>query len=145
MADISDESALQSQSSSSDTPSRLMRLLWNAAGTMALALGLIGIALPILPTTPFLLVAAACYLKGSRRMYEWMTGNRWFGRYLRDYMEGRGIPMRTKILSLAVLWFVIGFTALFITESPILKVVLLAVAVGVTVHLAMIKTKCYND
>jgi len=122
--------------------SRLKRLLWSTAGTIALALGFIGIAVPVMPTTPFLLLAAACYLRGSRRMYDWLMGNRWFGTYLLDYMEGRGIPMITKVLTLVVLWSTIGFSMIFITTNPILRVILLVIAVGVTFHLAMVKTRC---
>jgi len=115
------------------------------AGTIALALGIIGIAIPILPTTPFLLLAAACYLRGSSRMYDWLVGNRWFGRYLLDYMEGRGIPMRTKVLTLVILWFAIGFSAVFITTNLVLRIMLLAIAAGVTIHLARIKTRCHES
>ena len=117
------------------------RHLWTAAGTIFLALGAIGIALPIVPTTPFLLLAAACYLKGSRRMYEWMTGNKWFGRYLRDYMEGRGVPMKTKVAALAMLWVAISVSFLFMTDNIIVRVVLLVVAAGVSMHLVFLKTK----
>jgi uncharacterized membrane protein YbaN (DUF454 family) len=121
--------------------SRLKRLLWATAGTIALALGFIGIAVPVMPTTPFLLLAAACYLRGSRRMYDWLMGNRWFGTYLLDYMEGRGIPMMTKVLALVVLWSTIGLSMIFVTTNSILRVILLVVAVGVTIHLAMVKTR----
>jgi uncharacterized membrane protein YbaN (DUF454 family) len=126
----------------SEEPSRLKRLLWSAAGTIALALGIIGIVVPVMPTTPFLLLAAACYLRGSRRMYDWLLGNRWFGTYLLDYMEGRGIPMKTKVLTLVVLWSSIGFSMVFITTNSVLRVILLMVAVAVTIHLAMVKTRC---
>lgn len=121
--------------------SKLVRLLWNMAGTAFLMLGLAGIPLPLLPTTPFLLIAAACYLRGSRRMYTWMMTNRYFGAYLRDYVEGKGISVRTRIVAVSVLWGVIGISAAFATKSTIIRIVLLAVAVGVTIHLLMLKTK----
>ncbi|UCE81465.1 MAG: YbaN family protein [Methanobacteriota archaeon] len=126
------------------SPKRLRRLrvlFWDSAGTLFLAIGLVGVVLPILPTTPFLLLAAACYLKGSKRMHTWMTNNRWFGQYLRDYMEGKGIPRRTKVVSLSALWLVIVLSAVFATESLVIRVVLLIVAIGVTVHVTTIKTK----
>ncbi|MGQ9588596.1 MAG: YbaN family protein, partial [Thermoplasmata archaeon] len=115
--------------------------LWNVAGTFFLSLGLIGIAVPLLPTTPFLLLAAACYLRGSRRMYDWMLTNRYFGTYLRDYMERKGMPRRVKMGTIALLWCVIGFSALALIDSTIVRLVLLAVAIGVTVHILAIKTK----
>jgi uncharacterized membrane protein YbaN (DUF454 family) len=117
------------------------RLLWSTAGTISLALGVIGIAIPVMPTTPFLLLAAACYLRGSKRMYAWLMKNRWFGTYLLDYMEGRGIPVATKIVSLVLLWSAIGLSAAFVVTSTLLRVLLFAVAVGVTIHLAMVKTR----
>jgi len=120
---------------------RLVRLLWNILGTFFLALGLVGIPLPLLPTTPFLLIAAACYLRGSSRMYNWMMMNRYFGAYLRDYLEGKGLAVGTKIVSASALWGVIVLSAVFATENTIVRVALLAVAIGVTIHLLTLKTK----
>jgi uncharacterized membrane protein YbaN (DUF454 family) len=119
----------------------LSRLLWNIAGTVSLAVGVVGIVVPVLPTTPFLLIAAACYLRGSKRMYDWMVENRYVGSYLRDYVEGRGVSLRAKAVSVAVLWALILFSALFVTDSEIIRVVLLVVAAAVTVHLLTLKGK----
>jgi hypothetical protein len=141
---IGDSSGPQTDGSTpgiSVAQSKLVRLLWNAVGTLFLALGLVGIPLPLLPTTPFLLIAAACYLRGSKRMYNWMMMNRYLGAYLRGYLGGKGLPIRTKITSLLVLWSVIVFSAAVATESTIVRIGLLAVAIGVTIHLLMLKTK----
>ena len=119
----------------------LRRLLWNIAGTIFLGLGLIGAALPVMPTTPFLLLAAACYLNGSTRMYEWMTKNRLFGRYLRDYMEGRGVPLRTKIASICFLWLAISASILLVVDDLVIQAILLVIAASVTIHILRIKTK----
>ena len=70
-----------------------------------------------------------------------MTGNKWFGRYLRDYMEGRGVPMKTKVAALAMLWVAISVSFLFMTDNIIVRVVLLVVAAGVSIHLVFLKTK----
>jgi hypothetical protein len=121
--------------------SRFGRLCWNTAGTFFLALGLIGIPLPFLPTTPFLLVAAACYLRGSLRMYNWMMTNRYFGAYLKDYLEGRGLSIRAKLASVSMLWIVIALSAVLATGSDIVRVCLIAVAVGVTVHVFLLRTR----
>jgi uncharacterized membrane protein YbaN (DUF454 family) len=123
------------------SPAVKTRILWNIAGTFFLALGLIGIPLPVLPTTPFLLLAAACYLRGSERMYRWMHTNRWFGDYLSDYRAGKGVPKKTKVYSIATLWVVIGVSAYTLRENIPVVIVLLVVAVGVTVHILSIKTK----
>jgi len=115
--------------------------LWNIAGTFFLALGLIGIPVPVLPTTPFLLLAAACYLRGSERMYRWMHTNRWFGDYLSDYRAGKGIPKKTKAYTIATLWAVIGISMYGLRDNVLVVAVLAVVAVGVTAHILLIKTK----
>ena len=117
------------------------RLLWNIAGTVFLGIGLIGIVLPVMPTTPFLLLAAACYLKGSAKMYEWMTRNRLFGRYLRDYMEGMGIPLRVKIASIGFLWLAISASILLVVNDLVVRAILLVIGVGVTIHILRIRTR----
>src|SRR3972149_1860657 len=83
---------------------RVVRAVLMFAGTVSLVLGAIGIVLPILPTTPFLLLSAACYLRSSERMHKWLLGNRWFGEYIKNYQAGRGIPIKTKIIAVTVLW-----------------------------------------
>ena len=79
---------------------KVTRALWLVAGLLCPGLGTIGMVLPILPTTPFLLAAAACFCKSSARMYNWLLSNKWFGEYIRNYKEGRGLPIRTKITAL---------------------------------------------
>ncbi len=118
----------------------LKRGLLIIAGTISLAFGLLGIVLPVLPTTPFLLLSAACYYKGSKRMHNWLLNNRWFGGYIRNYMEGRGISLRTKVLAIALLWFFIAYSALFIINIFIFQIILFAIAVGVSVHLVTLPT-----
>lgn len=112
-----------------------------AAGTLATALGLIGIFVPVLPTTPFLLLAAALYARSSQRFYTWLTTNRLFGSYLRNYREGRGIPLPHKVVTIALLWLTILLTAFLALPSWPLRALLLAVACGVTWHLARVKTR----
>lgn len=116
-------------------------MLWVTAGTISLAVGIVGIAVPILPTTPFVLIAAACYLRGSKRMYDWMVENRYIGSYLRDYMEGRGISIRAKATSVAVLWALIVLSAIFATSNSAIRIVLLVIAVAVTAHLVTLRGK----
>jgi uncharacterized membrane protein YbaN (DUF454 family) len=121
--------------------SRIMRLLWITAGTISLAVGIIGVVVPVLPTTPFVLIAAACYLRGSKRMYDWMASNRIIGGYLRDYLGGRGVSMRAKAISITILWALILLSAAFAVSDAIMRAVLLVVAVAVTLHLLTLKTR----
>ena len=115
---------------------KIFRTLLFIAGTFSLALGAVGIFLPILPTTPFLLLSAACYLRSSERMHKWLLNNRWFGKYIRNYQEGKGIPLKTKILAMIVLWVAILYSAFIaLDEILIAQIALLAIALGVSVHL----------
>jgi len=116
-------------------PSKIKKGLFVVAGTISLGLGLVGIVLPVLPTTPFLLVSAACYYKGSERLHRWMLDNRLFGDYLRNYKEGKGIQPRTKIFTLILLWSVISFSALFMLNNVIIQIILFATAIGVSIHI----------
>ena len=125
---------------SQTAPNKLKRSLYVIAGTVFLAIGCIGIVLPILPTTPFLLLSAACYLKGSERMHRWMLNNRWFGNYIRNYKEGRGLPLKTKVFTLALLWVVISYSALVIVNMLIVQVILFVIAVGVSFHIITLPT-----
>ncbi|MCL4429268.1 MAG: YbaN family protein [Chloroflexi bacterium] len=120
---------------------KLVRALLLVAGTISLTLGAIGIFLPILPTTPFLLLSAACYLRSSERMHKWLLGNRWFGEYIRNYQEGKGMPMKTKIVAIAFLWVAIIYSAFFaLDEILIAQVALLLIALGVSIHLVRLPT-----
>lgn len=118
----------------------MFRSLLIFAGTVSLLLGILGIFLPMLPTTPFLLLTAYCYSRSSKRFYQWLVSNRWFGEYLRNYREGRGIPMRNKILTLALLWLTIGSTTLFVLSAWWGRLILLGIATAVTIHILRIKT-----
>jgi hypothetical protein len=120
--------------------SRITRILLVACGTLAVALGVLGAFLPVLPTTPFLLLAAVCYAHGSERCHHWLLHNRWCGRYIRDYREGRGIPLRQKVVTIALLWLTIGLAAWRVVPAWWGRLLLLGIAVGVTVHLVRMKT-----
>lgn len=118
----------------------IKRGLLTAAGSIALGLGVVGIFVPLLPTTPFLLLAAACYVRSSERLSGWLLNHRILGRYIRDYRDGRGMPLRAKIVTLVLLWGTIGASATWAVSLLWVRLLLAAVALGVTVHLLVIKT-----
>jgi len=120
--------------------SNARRRLLIIAGTLFTAIGIVGIFVPILPTTPFLLLAAACYMRSSERFYNRLLHNRLFGAYLSNYLAGRGMPLRVKIWTIALLWATIGGTALFAVNHLAIRIVLILVAICVTVHIALLKT-----
>ncbi|MBN2048616.1 MAG: YbaN family protein [Anaerolineaceae bacterium] len=109
-------------------------------GTLFVGLGLVGVFVPLLPTTPFLLLAAAAYAHSSERFYHWLLNNRLFGKYIRDYREHRGVSALHRAIALTFLWLTMGYAAFFRVEAWWVKVILLIVAAGVTIHLARLKT-----
>ncbi|MGI5818220.1 MAG: YbaN family protein [Armatimonadota bacterium] len=111
-----------------------------AAGSLFVVIGAIGVVVPVLPTTPFLLLAAACYIRSSPRFYHWLLSNRILGAYIRDYLSGEGIPVRMKLFTIGLLWVTIGFSVVFAVEIMAVRVLLVAIAVGVTVHIVSIRT-----
>ena len=110
-------------------------------GTFFLIIGISGIFIPILPTTPFLLLAAACYARGSKNFYNWLINNKWCGEYIKNYREGRGIPLFVKIISITFLWITIAFSIFVIVINFLLQVILYIIAIMVTIHILTIKTK----
>jgi uncharacterized membrane protein YbaN (DUF454 family) len=120
---------------------KVVRALFFVAGSVSLALGSIGIVLPVLPTTPFLLLALACYCRSSKRMTRWVLTNKYFGSYIRRYKEGKGIPLKTKIIALAALWITISYSAFFIVNNWwIVQLILFAIAIAVSIHILRLPT-----
>ncbi len=109
-------------------------------GTFFLGLGIVGIFLPLLPTTPFLLLAAACYARSSKRFYNFLLNNKWFGNYIKNYRERKEIPLKIKILSISFLWIVIGYAVIIVVHILLGKIVIILIAVGVTMHILSIQT-----
>ncbi len=105
-----------------------------------MSIGVIGIFVPLLPTTPFLILAAACYVRSSERFYSWLIGHRILGRYLKNYWEGRGVARRDKISAIIVLWVTIGFSATAVATNWWGRLLLLIIAAGVTIHIVKLKT-----
>ncbi len=115
--------------------SRWVRAFFLAAGTVALVLGLIGIFLPLLPTTPFVLLAAACYARGSRRFYDWLLAQRTFGPIIHEWERHRSIPYKTKITAVALMSLTLGTSIVFFVEPLWLKGLLAVMGVGLAVWL----------
>ncbi len=121
-------------------PQTLTRWLLMTIGIISVGVGTAGIFLPLLPTTPFLLVAAACFIRSSDRLYQWLIHNRWFGSYIRNYREQRALPLRAKAIALILLWTTMTYSAFILLRHWALRVLLLLIAAAVTVHLLALKT-----
>lgn len=118
-----------------------LRYLLLACGLIALALGVIGLFLPVLPTTPFILLAAACFLRSSKRLHALVVGHPVLGPPVQDFFAGRGISRRTKTVAITTLWASILGSAWFCVPSPWLDGLLVAIAAGVTVYLLKLPTR----
>ena len=100
-----------------------IRILWLALGLLFTVIGLIGLIVPGLPTTPLMIVAAACFFRSSKRLFNWVLSNKYFGNYVKDFREGRGMPRKAKFIALGFIW-------LFVSIS---------VFVGIPDHLVYVK------
>jgi uncharacterized membrane protein YbaN (DUF454 family) len=110
-----------------------MKALLVVCGTLCVALGVVGIFLPLMPTTVFLLLAAACYARSSERFHAWLVGHRWLGAYIR---QSQGMTRRQKAVTLGLLWASLGATMIFSVTAWWLHLLLAAIGVGVTLHVA---------
>lgn len=118
----------------------LYRLVLIGLGFIFVGLGILGAFLPILPTTPFLLLAAACFARSSKKFYNWLLNHKIFGSYIKNYREQRGITLRGKILSLSIMWLVMGYTAFFAVSNIFVSIIIILIGLGVTKHILSLKT-----
>ncbi|MEN8615229.1 YbaN family protein [Dehalogenimonas sp. THU2] len=116
-----------------------MRVLFIVIGTLAVGLGIVGIFLPLLPTTPFLLLAAASYARSSPRFYNWLINHHRLGEYIRNYRDHRAIKLHAKVTAIALLWLTIG-VSIIVVDPAWVKLSLGAIAAAVTGHLLSLKT-----
>lgn len=118
-----------------------MNRLLVALGALSLALGVAGIFLPLLPTTPFLLLTAALWMRSSPRLYRWLTAHPRLGAYIRNFRENRAIPLRVKVYTLLLMWTSMLWCILVpLQEVRWAQAALLAVAAGVTWHILSLAT-----
>lgn len=120
---------------------QIIRWLLLTAGTICLILGIIGIFLPLLPTTPFLLLTAFFYFRASPKAYNWLIRQKHLGPYIINYREKKIIPFRVKIYVMILMWGSVLYCVLFILDPLWLKVLLLAIIVGVSVHILSFKNE----
>lgn len=116
-----------------------MKIALNIIGSIAVVLAILGIFLPLLPTTPFLLLASACYMRGSQRLHRWLLANRVFGEYLRNFEDKKGMPRKAKIMTLALLWVSMAFS-IYTVDPLLVKGILFSIGIGVTVLILRLKT-----
>ena len=121
--------------------SPLVKYFYLISGFLLVTIGVIGIFLPLLPTTIFLILASICFLKSSPKANEWLRNHKVLGGYIDNYQNKTGLTRNAKIANIITLWISISLSAIFLTDELYIKIILLAIAIGVTIHLVMIKTK----
>ena len=130
-------------------PEKVRKPLFLIAGSITLVLGTLGFFVPLLPTTPFYLLTAWLYLRGSEKMYHAVMRNKYFGKIVRDFQINKSISIKTKIVTVSMLWGTILFSAIWavpkVTPTEVLlwviRLVLLIIAIGVTIHVLSFKTE----
>ena len=128
--------------------SKISRILWFTAGFIVMTIGLIGIIVPGLPTTPLMILAAACFGKSSQRFYDWIINNKMFGQHVKNYREGNGIPKKSKPIILVTMWTFVLFAVLIaIPDSapPVSKIATLVLAVIGTIFILRIPNLSQDD
>jgi len=113
-----------------------------AAGSLCIVLAVLGVFLPLLPTTPFLLLASACYVRSSERLHGWLMGNRMLGSYIRNFRERRGIPLRAKITTVVLLWLPLLYS---VYRLDLLWLELILLLMGVTWSVLILRMKTLKD
>ena len=127
------------------TRSRVARVLFNIAGALALGLGILGIFLPLLPTTPFVLLAAACFARGSERFHAWLLANRTFGPMVFEWERHRSLPYRTKITAIVLMSLTMGVSIVFFVRPLWLKIALGLFAIGLATWMYRIPSRDRPD
>lgn len=117
-----------------------MKYILAFLGSLSLALGILGIFLPVLPTTPFLLLTAALYVRSSARLYDWLMSHRHLGPYIKNFRENKAIPLRVKVVSVSLVWATLLYCALFVAWVWWMRLLFIAIATCVTVHILHYKT-----
>ncbi len=125
------------------TRSKLLNGLLVVFGTVFVALGVVGVLLPIVPTTPFLLLAAFCYAHSSERFYLWLLTNRFFGNYIRDWREKKGFTVRVKIWIISIMASTMGASIYFVPITFV-RVLLIVIGFGVAIYIWRLPTKDEN-
>lgn len=118
----------------------VIRIILIAIGWLSVGLGVLGIFLPLLPTTPFLLLAASCFAKSSDRFHDWLLNQPHLGPYIKMYINGQGIPVRAKATILTVMWLTMTASALLFGKYLVVKILMLVIACGVTIYIVRLPT-----
>ena len=117
-----------------------MKIALTILGLLALGLGILGIFLPVLPTTPLLLLAAALFLRSNRKLYDWLLNHPKLGPYIQNFMVNKSIPLKIKVISVSMVWITLLNCAIFVAEHWAFRLFFIALATAITIHILSYKT-----
>ena len=120
---------------------KILKFILLLIGLISLGLGILGIFVPLLPTTPFLLLSTALFMRSSNKLHSWLWNHKYLGKYLQNYLLHKTISKRTKLSSLILLWITIISTVIFVIEILLIKIALLLIAIAVTIHILSFKSE----
>jgi uncharacterized membrane protein YbaN (DUF454 family) len=109
-------------------------------GCISLAAGIIGVFLPVIPTTPFVLLSGWCFFRSSERLYQWVISNETFGPTIENYHSGKGIAVKTKIRGVVMMWLTITVSVYFYITNIYLIALLYLMSIGVTIYIYRLPT-----
>ena len=122
------------------TLKHFVRVLFIFLGILSVTIGIVGIVVPVLPTTPFLLLAAFFFVRSSNQLYQWLITHRLFGSYLHNYIHFKAISPWVKVFTLSLLWVTIILSIILVQDKLWIRVLLLIVAISVSVHIIRLRT-----
>ena len=117
-----------------------MKVIYIVLGSISLCLGVMGLFLPLLPTTPFLLLSSILWFRGSPRLYKWLLNHKRLGPYIRNFMENKAIPLRVKVISVSLVWLTLLYCSFFMSGNIWLASLFIVLAIGITWHILSYKT-----
>ena len=117
-----------------------MKILLTILGLISLGLGILGAFLPVLPTTPLLLLAAFLFLRSNQRLYDWLMNHPKMGPYITNFMKHKAIPLRVKFIAVSTLWFTLLYCAVFVAEHWAFRAFFILLAICITWHILSYKT-----
>ncbi|MFO8235262.1 MAG: YbaN family protein [Bacteroidales bacterium] len=120
----------------------LIRIILIVAGCISLGLGVLGIFVPGLPTTPFLLLSAGLFARSSEKLYNWLIHHRYLGRFIRHYRIYKAVPLRVKIYATTLMWIMIGISTIFFIENLIVSVIVILAGITGTIVMNWVIPTC---
>jgi uncharacterized membrane protein YbaN (DUF454 family) len=115
--------------------SKIVKGAYFVIGSISLLAGIIGLFLPVIPTTPFILLSGWCYLRSSEKIYSWLIKNETFGKTIEDYHTGKGINKSTKTKAISLMWLTISISVIFFVSNLYLRGTLLTTAILVSIYI----------